>query len=407
MSILLAVMISMMVPEASEPSIALMPCDREAGASVRIATRMDRKLQDELKRRADLIPRSRVLSAMEKLSIGSGTECDDACMARLGKELGADRVVRQSFFMQDKEQSKGVVWIWRIHQVLTATGEEYGHFERMCMCSLAIWDFIAKQHARKIVEFDPSKQLVRDDLPEAFPTEGPVKVEGMVYVPAGDFIMGSELGEFDEEPRHEVYLDAFYIDKYETTNEEYQHCVDAGKCKRQTAAKFPEMMGPRQPVVGVGWWDAVDYCEFAGKRLPTEAEWEKAARGTDERRYPWGNEWLPDQVNTHHADDGFETTAPVGSFPRNVSPYGAYDMAGNAWEWVWDFHDRHYYERSERRNPRGPEGKERDRHSMRGGSWMYDVPFFMTTFNRSPGRPYIRKRYVGFRCAMDVPQPGR
>ncbi|MCP4642124.1 MAG: formylglycine-generating enzyme family protein, partial [bacterium] len=213
----------------------------------------------------------------------------------------------------------------------------------------------------------------------------------MVYVPAGTFIMGSEWGEADEEPRHVVDLDAFYIDKYETTNEQYARCVEAKKCKRQTAWAKKDLNSPKQPVVGVGWNDGVDYCEFAGKRLPTEAEWEKAARGTDERRYPWGDEWRLDWVNMHRAEDGFAATAPVGSFPQNVSPYGAYDMAGNAWEWVWDFYDRGHYKRSAHKNPRGP--KTGERRVMRGGSWMYDVPFFVVSSNRSPGRLDVRKKY--------------
>jgi formylglycine-generating enzyme required for sulfatase activity len=223
----------------------------------------------------------------------------------------------------------------------------------------------------------------------------------MVFVPAGEFVMGSEFGEFDEEPRHMVYLDAFYIDRYEVTNEQYAQCVEAGECQRQNVARIEELMGPKQPAVAVGWFNAVAFCEYAGKRLPTEAEWEKAARGTDERRYPWGDEWLPDQVNMHHDEDGFAWTAPVGSFPKNVSPYGAYDMAGNAWEWTQDWWSRRYYRESPRENPKGP--KTGVTRVMRGGSWMYDVPFFVGAANRSPGKPLVRKRYVGFRCAKDAP----
>ncbi len=104
----------------------------------------------------------------------------------------------------------------------------------------------------------------------------------------------------------------------------------------------------------------------------------------------------------HHAADGFELTAPVGSFPKNVSPYGAVDMAGNAWEWTQDWASDDYYKKSPRKNPKGPDSGVR--RVMRGGSWNYDVPFFVSAHNRSPGRPWIRKKYVGFRCTMDVPR---
>ena len=381
--------------------VALLPNEPLVEASSRVALWLDKKLRRSLARRADLLPLNAVQEAMKAAGIERGSECDDSCLISLGRALDADRVVRQTISLQDKVQSKGTVWIWTVHQVDVELGEVYGHFERMCMCARTVWDFIARQHAQRLVEFDPATRVELADPAEAKPSPGPVDEPGMVFVPAGEFVMGSELGEFDEEPRHVVYLDAFYIDTYEVTNERYEPCVTAGRCRKQSVARIEELMGPKQPAVGVGFHNAVAFCKYAGKRLPTEAEWEKAARGTDERRYPWGDEWLPDQVNMHHAEDGFAWTAPVGSFPKNVSPYGAYDMAGNAWEWTQDWWSRRYYRESPKKNPKGP--KTGTTRVMRGGSWMYDVPFFVNAANRSPGKPLVRKRYVGFRCAKDAP----
>jgi formylglycine-generating enzyme required for sulfatase activity len=388
---------------SAPPEIALLPCSPLVQATIEEATWLDAKLVRELGARTSLVPREEVLAAMEAQGVTDPAACDDACLVDLGRRLGAGRVVRQTLAMQKKVQSTGTVWQWVVHQVDVPTGRPFGHFERMCMCARSVWDAVARQQASKLLAFDPTARLELAGASPAAPTPGPAEVPGMVYVPAGEFVMGSEWGEWDEEPRHIVFLDAFYIDKYEITNEEYQRCMDARRCNPQAFRSDRSLMGPRQPVVAVGWDDAVTYCRFVGERLPTEAEWEKAARGTDERRYPWGNEWHRDWVNLHGPEDGFDETAPVGSFPGNVSPYGAYDMAGNAWEWVSDFHGKHYYRESPRENPKGP--KTGERRVMRGGSWMYDVPFFAMSTNRSPGRPQVRKIYVGFRCAMDAPKP--
>ena len=387
---------------ASAPlEVALLPCAPLVEATAKDAAWLDGKLVRELDARADLVPRDAVLAAMAAAGVADPAACDDACLVDLGRRLGAQRVVRQTLSLQKKIQSTGTVWQWVVHQVDVAAGRPHGHFERMCMCARSVWDAVARQHAERLVAFDPAARLELTSPAPAQPTPGPVEVPGMVFVPDGEFVMGSEWGEWDEEPRHVVRLDAFYIDKYEVTNEEYQRCIDARRCDPQAHRGDRAVMGPRQPVVAVGWDDAVRYCRYAGKRLPTEAEWEKAARGTDERRYPWGDEWHRDWVNLHGPEDGFTATAPVGSFPGNVSPYGAYDMAGNAWEWVHDFHEKRYYRTSPRANPRGP--AKGDRHVMRGGSWLYDVPFFAMATNRSPGRPLVHKIYVGFRCAMDAP----
>jgi formylglycine-generating enzyme required for sulfatase activity len=384
-----------------KPKIALIPCEPIVEATPKVARWLDKKLVRELGKRADLVERGDVVEAMAAQGVDSGTSCDDACLVELGKTLGAERVVRQTISLQKKVQSKGTVWIWTVHQVDVASGRLFGHFERMCMCATSVWNFIARQHAERLAGFDPAQRVELRSPQPAVPTPGPVEIPGMVYVPAGEFVMGSDWGEFDEDPRHVVDLDAFYIDTYETSNALYAKCVEAGECVRPSVWHIEELMQPRQPVVGVGFYDAQAYCGFAGKRLPTEAEWEKAARGTDERRFPWGDDWRPGQVNMHSADDGHAWTSEVGSFPDNLSPYGAYDMAGNAWEWTADFWERRYYRISPLKNPTGP--RTGDRRSMRGGSWMYDVPFFVQTTNRSPGKPLVRKRYVGFRCAKDVP----
>ncbi|MDE3089110.1 MAG: SUMF1/EgtB/PvdO family nonheme iron enzyme, partial [Chloroflexota bacterium] len=186
----------------------------------------------------------------------------------------------------------------------------------------------------------------------------------MVYVPAGEFTMGSN--DYDwEKPPHTVYLDGFWIDKYEVTNALYKKCVDSGTCKVADMGEYDPSGKPNRPVVQVTWYDANTFCQWAGKRLPTEAEWEKAARGTDARTWPWGNDWNPSKLNSW--DAGPHTTTDVGTYPQGASPYGALDMAGNVWEWVADWYSSNYYANSPKNNPKGPDSG--GYRVMRGGSW--------------------------------------
>lgn len=235
----------------------------------------------------------------------------------------------------------------------------------------------------------------------------------MVYVPAGEFWMGCSSNEIKcsdgEWPQHKVYIDAFYIDKYKVTQGEYDQCVSTGECRSNQ--KYDGFTGDRQPVVGVDWNDANSYCTWAGKRLPTEAEWEKAARGTDGRIYPWGNEFDGRKVNfcdkhcskdwsLKRVDDGYSKTAPVGSYPSGASPYGAMDMAGNVWDWVNDWYDGRYYSSSPERNPKGPEGPVSGYpyRVLRGGSWS-SFPELLRSSHRAWDSPVTRKDGIGFRCS--------
>lgn len=233
----------------------------------------------------------------------------------------------------------------------------------------------------------------------------------MVLVPAGSFQMGA--GEDDkfavhrERPSHSVYLDAFSIDQYEVTTTRY--AIFLHETKRHPPKYWSEQV-PRahgiKPVIGVDWNDAQAYCEWTGKRLPTEAEWEKAARGTDGRKFPWGNV-EPSQafVNINGSCEPGDNSyrygelADVGSFERGKSPYGVYDMAGNVWEWVADWYGEYYYQNSPERNPRGPSsGKYR---VIRGGS-CYRIPDNVRSANRYRYAPSTRLDELGFRCAQDI-----
>ncbi|HZC68984.1 MAG TPA: SUMF1/EgtB/PvdO family nonheme iron enzyme [Nitrospirales bacterium] len=222
----------------------------------------------------------------------------------------------------------------------------------------------------------------------------------MVLVPAGEFTMG---GDRIDNPRHPVYLDAFHMDKYEVTTARY-----AGFLKttgRQLPYKWSEVSlvshGGR-PVIGVTWEDADAYCRWAGKRLPTEAEWEKAARGTDGREYPWGNE----APTSRHANfnkccewKGYGVLAIVGSLEAGRSPYGIYDLAGNVSEWVADWYDKAYYKYELDRNPKGPaDGEEK---VVRGGSW-FDGGSLQRSALRSRSYPSAPSTDRGFRCAKDA-----
>ena len=244
----------------------------------------------------------------------------------------------------------------------------------------------------------------------------------MVFVPAGEFIMGTsdtEIDEFNrkygwgkdwfqaEKPQRRVYLDAFYIGKYEVTNAEYKECVDAGACdppsnnSSYTRGSYygnPEY--GNYPVIWVSWHDAEAYCEWKGKRLPTEAEWEKAARGTDGRMYPWGNE-APDETKLNYAENVYDTTA-VGSYPDGASPYGAMDMAGNVYEWVADLSDADYYSKAPERNPQGPDSGVGG--VVRGGSWGAHEVYARGAF-RIPWILGGHSEFVGFRCAASSSSP--
>jgi formylglycine-generating enzyme required for sulfatase activity len=215
----------------------------------------------------------------------------------------------------------------------------------------------------------------------------------MVYVPAGTLLMGSVRAIdpnvwHDEEPQHEVTLDGFWIDRTEVTNEQFTLCVQAGSCQPpEYFQQFPEFWsdydGDTRPVVGVSWYAAQTYCTWAGGQLPTEAQWEYAARGNDGRLYPWGNEFDGQKVNfcdtnctyswkDDNYDDGYTFTAPVGSYPAGDSWVGATDMAGNTSEWVADWYREDYYSSSPAENPTGPEdsGRGIPRRVLRGGSWL-------------------------------------
>ncbi len=222
----------------------------------------------------------------------------------------------------------------------------------------------------------------------------------MILIPEGIFTRGSDSGGFDEKPQQEIYLDAFYIDKHEVSVESYNKFRRAANYVEPSVPFFKAdqsiLKTPNFPVVGVSWNDAVNYCKWAGKRLPTEAEWEKAARGTHGLKYPWGNKMLDKRANLAGKADGYEYMAPVGSFPMGRSVYGVYDMAGNVSEWVEDFYDQFYYQVAPLMNPTGPENKKN--RVYRGGSWDHRTVDIRVAkrFAATPGR---KDAIVGFRCA--------
>ena len=247
----------------------------------------------------------------------------------------------------------------------------------------------------------------------------------LILIPAGTFTMGNDSRAADERPGHKVYLDAYYISKYEVTNAEYYEFWRSLQANMETRRSLQANMEtkqekpthtpenfihlphigdwparaekfPNHPVVGVSWHDASAYAEWKGMRLPTEAEWEKAARGYTDRTWPWGNAIEP-YANTSTNDDGYENRiAPVGSFPKGKSYYGVMDMAGNVWEWTADWYSDVYYFRSPKRNPTGPEvGSWR---VIRGGSWIDTLTRCSTTF-RFYLYPTLKTSFVGFRVA--------
>ena len=227
----------------------------------------------------------------------------------------------------------------------------------------------------------------------------------MTLVPEGYFWMGTDagLGLDDEGPRHEVWLGPYYIDVYEVTTERYANFLAATHHTPPWLWRSVdlEVHGDR-PVIGVDWSDADAFCRWAGKRLPTEAEWEKAARGTDERRYPWGNHAPTAALANFGVGARFsygQALMPVGRYKSAQSPYGLDDMAGNVWEGLQDWYDGSYYEASPEENPTGPESGHLK--VVRGGAWS-ELPNYLLTYGRVKLPPNTRNSYTGFRCVQPV-----
>jgi serine/threonine-protein kinase len=236
----------------------------------------------------------------------------------------------------------------------------------------------------------------------------------IVYVPAGEFVMGGEVY-YDERPIHIVDLDAYWIDQTEVTNGMFAVFLTEEGNREEAGVTWLDSSDEdttihlaadswqvdrgyeEYPVGEVTWYGANAYCSWAGRRLPTEAEWEKAARGTNGNTYPWGNNAPTSELLNFN--DNVGSTTKIGSYPNGAGPYGALDMAGNVWEWVADRHSRTYYATSPPNNPLGPEtGFFR---VLRGGAWNYRETYARSV-HRNRGIPTISHDFIGFRCARDA-----
>jgi sulfatase modifying factor 1 len=255
-----------------------------------------------------------------------------------------------------------------------------------------------------------------------FPTAAPCSEtpDAMACIPGGPFLRGSDQGKEDARPAATVWVETFYMDLNEVTYSEYQQCVAEGKCDK-AGPNYSDFNHPRQPITGVSWYDAVKYCKVRGKHLPTEAQWEKAARGADGRTYPWGNEPATCERAVLKDKRGRSCGVPkkgkkpekgrpwdVGSKPAAI--FGLWDMAGNSWEWVYDWYSKSYADCSGSClgvNPKGPcNGDEKcpghRRRVVRGGSWYWEADMATTYYRRAhvPGNDPFH--HFGFRCAAGV-----
>jgi len=274
------------------------------------------------------------------------------------------------------------------------------------------------------VFYHSEQVFAREPLHASYKAEVPYREPESVLIPAGEFYMGMSDDEVkarykdyrdelpasfaNEQPQRPVHLDDFWIGRYEVTVGEYALFCEAMRRKMPYAPDFdPKWERKNHPIVNVNYIDAKDYCKWLSRvtkkryRLPTEAEWEKAARGIDQRMYPWGNEWDASKC-ANSISKKLKSTPPIGSYPDDKSPYGVMDMAGSVAEWCSDWYGEDYYKKSPQRNPKGPKrGKSR---VVRGGAWegVYGSRIFRCT-HRQLCEPLSRVVLFGFRCVLVTP----
>ena len=307
---------------------------------------------------------------------------DSSAIPSKGKEYGANKI----FNSMTK-----AIWI--------AIGAS-----AVVIISLAVYSYIQNNRVTNILKPKPSlvpKENIISSPKTSFTKFSPNDGTLMVYVPAGEFSMGYENGEGDESPVHSVFLDSYYIDQTEVSNTKYAHCVAANACTEPrsfTDSHYGDTQYDNFPVINVDWYQANSYCIWVERYLPSEAQWEKAARGTDGCIYPWGNDEPDSELVNFNKYKGDAT--PVNSYFQGVSPYGVLNMAGNVREWVADWYDASYYSTQEIwANPTGP-GETGD-HVLRGGSW-YENANGIRAMDRYWGARTRWSRFIGFRCAMDA-----
>ena len=364
-----------------------------------------------LEKEFEVVERQLLDQVLKELALGETALIPDEEAKKIGKMLGVDAILTGTI-----TDAGDVVYI-NARLIGTETGKIF-----------AVARTKLKKDARikKLLQTVPAKEMHEPTTPTKTttppPETTPVREESsrpsdideelddsnnMALVPTGEFWMGTYYGyqecnrvqkkckkEWfdDEKPLHKVYLEAYYIDKNEVTNQNYKECVNAGACTPNSFhAGFTDA---KQPVVGVTWYQADTYCKWKGKRLPTEAEWEKAARGTDKRLFPWGG-----KVNCRLANYSYcgrNRTVEINFFKSAKSPYGVMDMCGNAREWVGDWYDSDYYSKNPSYNPQGPSnGKYK---VLRGGAYN-NPPAFIRTSARTKRVPDGEWDTTGFRCA--------
>ena len=285
------------------------------------------------------------------------------------------------------------------------------------LAACLLWGCAPQTGLQKSPATDPQRLAGEADLVHSTPgnTE-----HYMVAVPAGAFKMGSHSGRRNERPVHSIFLSSFYMDMFEVTNAQFVAFLnDLGKnadrkgnpllrtgsfnaqieregMRFKVKSAYRHIDPHDHPVIQVSWYGARAYCEWAGLRLPTEAEWEKAARGTNGQTYPWGEDLKRGWANSNEDTEDFPSTAPVGYFSEGVSPYGVHDTAGNVSEWVQDRYAEDYYYRSPKRHPEGPASGLHRVH--RGGSWKENLKNSRVSVRHELG-PTLSTGAIGFRCA--------